>query len=696
MKIKTKLWGITAIIGLMLIVMISVVYLKGRSTIVRLASTEGSATTQRTSLWLNSYFESISGIVNTLAPSAPGLFNPDGTPNKSKMLPALTSILKNNTQINPLDLYIGDAKTGAFISAAGFTPGGDYDPRKRPWYIAALESDATVFSPPYQDVNTKKIVIAASRAIRSQDHSVLGVIGLEVSLEDLATIVPETEVFNAGYGALLDSTGRVLMHKDPSLALKANMLERSEFISDTMLEAGRKIFSSSTSKGQVGAVDYVGDSRVSRRAFYIHLNNGYVFLMTFPTEDLNAIVNEISWPQLVGGILTTLAILIGMFFTIPSITRPISGVAKALSRLASLNLTPDPSLHWIEKQKQEKTEIGGMVASLVNLRNEIGNAMGNLKQSVDSTTSTAKNLEELTHQSNDEAEKSKQAVHFVTNIVTSSLDSINHANRSVEEVSHAANMTATSATEGAQASSATATISQNAVNGVQQFIGKLSTVEKASLDNSRSISEVGASVVAISEFVNTIRNIASQTNLLALNAAIEAARAGEAGRGFAVVADEVRKLAEESNVASHQVAELIEKLQHNTNASITATQQSTQVVSEVIVDADETLRELRGALDAIGRINDSMQTIAAAAQEQAASSTEISHSINQVTESTQDLAEKITQVGQTTDRSVETMFEVSNQAKQLAHVSEELQQIMDRFILDESTPHSSHRPMLGS
>ena len=385
-----------------------------------------------------------------------------------------------------------------------------------------------------------------------------------------------------------------------------------------------------------------------------------------------------------------------MFFTIPSITRPISGVAKALSRLASLNLTPDPSLHWIEKQKQEKTEIGGMVASLVNLRNEIGNAMGNLKQSVDSTTSTAKNLEELTHQSNDEAEKSKQAVHFVTNIVTSSLDSINHANRSVEEVSHAANMTATSATEGAQASSATATISQNAVNGVQQFIGKLSTVEKASLDNSRSISEVGASVVAISEFVNTIRNIASQTNLLALNAAIEAARAGEAGRGFAVVADEVRKLAEESNVASHQVAELIEKLQHNTNASITATQQSTQVVSEVIVDADETLRELRGALDAIGRINDSMQTIAAAAQEQAASSTEISHSINQVTESTQDLAEKITQVGQTTDRSVETMFEVSNQAKQLAHVSEELQQIMDRFILDESTPHSSHRPMLGS
>lgn len=696
MKIKTKLWGLTVIIGLMLIIMISVVYLKGRSTIVRLASTEGSATTQRTALWLNSYFDSISGIVSTLEPSAASLFKPNGSPDKEKMLSVLISILKNNQQINPMDLYIGDEKTGSFVSAAGFIPGADYDPRKRPWYIAAKDADTTVFSPPYQDVNTKKIVIAASRVIRSQDHSVLGVIGLEVSLEDLAAIVPETEVFNAGYGALLDSTGRVLMHKDPSLVMKANMLERSEFISDTMLEAGRKIFSNTTPKGQIGMVDYVGSSRVSRRAFYTHLKNGYVFLMTFPTEDLNAIVKEISWPQVVGGILTTLAILIGMFFTIPSITRPINGVAKALSRLASLNLTPDPSLHWIEKQKQERTEIGGMVASLVNLRDEIANAMANLKQSVDSTTSTAKNLEELTRQSNDEAETSKQAVHFVTDLVTSSLDSINHANRSVEEVSHAATMTATTATEGAEASSTTATISQNAVSGVQQFIGKLSTVEKASLDNSQSISEVGASVVAISEFVNTIRNIASQTNLLALNAAIEAARAGEAGRGFAVVADEVRKLAEESNVASHQVAELIEKLQKNTNASITATQQSSQVISEVIIDADKTLQELRGALDAIGRINDSMQTIAAAAEEQAASSTEISHSINQVAESTQDLAEKITQVGQTTDRSVGTMFEVSHQAKELAHVSEELQQIMDRFILDESAQQSSQHPMLGA
>ena len=697
MKIKTKLWGLTIIIGLMLAVMISVVYIKGRSTIVKLSAAESTATTMRTALWLNSYFDSISGIVSTLEPSAASLFNPDGSPNKSKMLPVLTSILKNNAQINPLDIYIGDAKTGAFTSGAGFVPDApDYDPRKRPWYIAAEQSNTTVFSPPYEDVNTKKIVIAASRAIRAQNGTVLGVIGLEVSLEDLSKIIPETEVFNAGYGALMDSTGRILIHKNPKLVMNANMLERGEFISDNMIEAGRRIFSSSTPKGQVGAVDYEGSDSITRRAFYIHLENGYVFLMTFPIEDLNAIVRDISAPQVIGGIITTLVILIAMFVMVPSITKPINGVAQALSRLASLNLTRDPALQWIEAQAESKTEIGGMVASLISLRHEIGDAMGHLKRSVSSTTSTAKNLEELTHKSNSEAENSKQAVHFVTSLAASSLDSMNHANRSVEEVSHAANMTATSATEGAEASSSTATLSQNAVSGVQQFIGKLASIEKASQENSQSISEVGSSVTAISEFVNTIRNIASQTNLLALNAAIEAARAGEAGRGFAVVADEVRKLAEESNVASHQVAELIEKLQTNTEASITATQQSTQVISEVIVDADKTQQQLREALDAIGRINDSMQTIAAAAQEQAASSNEITHSINQVTESTQDLAGKITEVSVITDHSVETMLEVSHQAQQLTQVSEELQNVMGRFILNEQDGHDSHRPRLGA
>lgn len=696
MKIKTKLWGLTVLIALMLVVMISIVYVKGQGTIRKLAVTEGTATTIRTGLWLDSYFDSISGIVSTLEPSASSLFNPDGTPNKGKMLPVLTSILRNNSQINPLDIYIGDAKTGSFISGAGFVPDAGYDPRKRPWYIAAEQSDTTIFSPPYEDVNTKKIVIAASRAIRGQDGSLLGVIGLEVSLEDLSKIIPDTSVFDAGYGALLDSTGRILMHKDPSLVLKTNMQKEDKFITPATAAAGRAIFSGSTQKGQVGTVDYVGASNVSRQALYIHLNNGYVFIMTFPTEDLKTIAKEITWPQVVGGMGTTLVILVLMFFTVPSITKPINGVALALSRLASLNLTPDPSLQWVEKQAETHTEIGGMVSSLVSLRHEIGSAIGHLKQSVDSTTSTAKSLEDLTHKSNEEAKDSKDAVHFVTSLAASSLDSMNHANRSVEEVSHAANMTATSATEGAEASSMTATISQNAVSGVQEFIGKLASIEKASLENSQSITEVGSSVAAISEFVNTIRNIASQTNLLALNAAIEAARAGEAGRGFAVVADEVRKLAEESNVASHQVAELIEKLQNNTNASITATQQSTQVISEVIVDADKTQQQLREALDAIGRINDSMQTIAAAAQEQAASSNEISHSINQVTESTQELAEKITQVNQTTDHSVQTMLEVSRQAEQLAQVSEELQHVMDRFILNEPSRNDSFKSRLGA
>ena len=690
MKIKTKLWGITIAAGVMLAMMIVVVYFKGRDTVISLANMEAKGTVQRTALLVDVYLENMATATTNIAPMARFAFNPDGSVNNPKMIEILAQAMRRNTNLDAIDIYVGDSIAGKMHAASGYKAPADYDSRKRPWFMEAERSNIPVFTDPYVDVDTKKLVISVSQAIRDEKGKVIGVLAIDVDLKRLQDIVVHSQVFEKGFGSLLDSNGLIIVHPDESLIMNENVTRASSRIPEAMARAGQQMLSRT-----VGFVDYIGSDEKARRTFHAPLSGtGFTLLLVTPLSEMDTIVMGITLPQIIGGVITMLAVLLVMFITVPSITKPINGVVQELSRLASLNLTPDPALHWLEKQAQEKTEIGEMVASLIHLRQEIGDTMTRLKQSVDNTTSTARNLEELTHKSNAEAESSKDAVHFVTTLAASSLDAMNHANRSVEEVSHAANMTATSATEGAEASSSTATISQNAVSGVQHFIGKLASVEKASQENSQSISEVGSSVAAISEFVNTIRNIASQTNLLALNAAIEAARAGEAGRGFAVVADEVRKLAEESNVASHQVAELIEKLQNNTAASINATQQSTQVISEVIVDADKTQQQLREALDAIGRINDSMQTIAAAAEEQAASSNEIAHSINQVTESTQELSKKITDVNRATENSVEAMSQVSREAEQLAQVSEELQHVMDRFILDESAKRGTRPPML--
>ena len=690
MKIKTKLWGITIAAAITLALMIVVVYFKGRETVINLANMEARGTADRTALLTDVYLEKMGTAINNIVPLAESAFNPDGTMNPQRMQRLLASALKQNTNLNVVDIYVGDNTAGKIITATGFIAPADFDSRKRPWFEKAITKTTPVFTDPYIDLSSKKLIVSISQVIHDDKGKLLGVAGIDVDLTRLQAFVIGSRVFEKGFGALLDTQGNIVIHPDSNLVMQENATRASNRIPENMARAGQQMM-----QGTAGSVDYIGSDGAARRTFYAPLPSaGFTFFLVMPIDEMDSIIMGITLPQLIGGVITTIAVLLLMFFTIPSITKPINGVAQALSRLASLDLTPDPSAQWIEKQATDKTEIGEMVASLIHLRQEIGDTMARLKQSVDNTTSTARNLEDLTHKSNTEAESSKESVHFVTRLVSSSLDAMNHANRSVEEVSHAANMTATSATEGAEASSSTATISQSAVNGVQQFIHKLSSVEKASQENSQSISEVGSSVTAISEFVNTIRNIASQTNLLALNAAIEAARAGEAGRGFAVVADEVRKLAEESNVASHQVAELIEKLQNNTNASINATQQSTQVISEVIVDADKTQQQLREALDAIGRINDSMQTIAAAAQEQAASSNEIAHSINQVTESTQELSKKISDVSHATDNSVAAMSQVSREAERLAQVSEELQHVMDRFVLDESSKHGTRSPRL--
>jgi methyl-accepting chemotaxis protein len=220
------------------------------------------------------------------------------------------------------------------------------------------------------------------------------------------------------------------------------------------------------------------------------------------------------------------------------------------------------------------------------------------------------------------------------------------------------------------------------VNG---FVSELQNVGDASTENSKGMAEVGESVAAIGEFVTAISRIASQTNLLALNAAIEAARAGEAGRGFAVVADEVRKLAEESNVASRHVSEMMEKLEAGTKSAIASSHDSSKIITEIIDRARATQESLRNANSQIDRVNEAVQTIAAAAQEQAASSNEIADSSGRAKNSIGDAAREISSVARAASETQDAIQKVTVEAANLSSISTDLEQLLSRFTISEDS-----------
>ena len=168
---------------------------------------------------------------------------------------------------------------------------------------------------------------------------------------------------------------------------------------------------------------------------------------------------------------------------------------------------------------------------------------------------------------------------------------------------------------------------------VQKTIHRMSTLKMEMETSSHLIERLGSSSEQIGAIANTIQDIADQTNLLALNAAIEAARAGEQGRGFAVVADEVRALAERTTRATKEIGGMIRGIQAETAQAVTAMQRSVDVVAAGTVEANESGAALGRIMDQINEVSMQISQIATAAEEQSATTMEISCNIGKISES---------------------------------------------------------------
>jgi len=184
-------------------------------------------------------------------------------------------------------------------------------------------------------------------------------------------------------------------------------------------------------------------------------------------------------------------------------------------------------------------------------------------------------------------------------------------------------------------------------------------------ESAGSIGKLGDSSKQIGDIISVIDDIAYQTNLLALNAAIEAARAGEQGRGFAVVADEVRKLAERTGEATKQIAEMIKKIQSETQDAVTAMDKGTNEVREGIELADKAGASLQEILESIQSVLDRINQIAQASEEQSATSEQISASVTSISQVARDSAQQVDGVAAT--------------AEEMASLTQQLSKLMSHF-----------------
>ena len=185
------------------------------------------------------------------------------------------------------------------------------------------------------------------------------------------------------------------------------------------------------------------------------------------------------------------------------------------------------------------------------------------------------------------------------------------------------------AAEGAKRASQSASDGARVVEKTVFVMGQIALKVQ---ESARTVESLGERSDQIGTIIGTIEEIADQTNLLALNAAIEAARAGEQGRGFAVVADEVRALAERTTRATKEIGEMIKAIQKETHGAVAAMEQGVRQVESGTIEAAKSGQALQDILQQINHVAMQVNQIATAAEEQTATTSEISSNLTQITE----------------------------------------------------------------
>ncbi|MFB6366071.1 methyl-accepting chemotaxis protein [Paenibacillus elgii] len=357
------------------------------------------------------------------------------------------------------------------------------------------------------------------------------------------------------------------------------------------------------------------------------------------------------------------------------ISRPVKLVSEALHRMSGGDLTVEP---LVVKQKDE---IGSLVVSLNEMVSQMKMSVIQIQEASTTVAASSEELQASSEQNTIATKTVTLSIQEMASGAESQLMRSDETGRAMEEMAAGIQRIAETTSDVSELSQESAIQAQHGNDAIQAARSKMNALSESVGHASADIQTLETHSVNVGSILQIINDIASQTGLLALNASIEAARAGEHGQGFAVVANEVKKLARQSGEAVQSISDIISQIQTDTSKAVLTMNRSLSEVRvglQAVTEADEAFQQItRTANDVSGKI----QEVAAAVQEMAAGSEQVSASASEMNQISRHAAESAQTIAATTEEQLASAEEIASSAESLSRTAQDLSELVNRFKL---------------
>ncbi|MGI6649804.1 MAG: methyl-accepting chemotaxis protein [Bacillota bacterium] len=537
-------------------------------------------------------------------------------------------------------LYVAEPNGICHLSSGGENNIADRD------YFQQAMAGKTLVSDPVISKATGNPIVVAIAPIKNDSGQVIGAFGGVVLIDTLNRMVLDVKVGQTGYAYMMQRDGLTLVHPDKDWVLKRNPLQEAG-TDKSLVDILTRM-----TKGETGHGYYTWEGDEKLISFAPVKTTGWGLAVTVPSQEINESVSTLAKNTLIIGLVCLVVLGLAIFFMVQLTLKPLQRLAEVSSRIAEGDLAQQVEVKSTDEIGQLAENFNGMVNNLRRLVERISTMTGQVAdaseqlaeaagESGKATEQVALSMGELAKGTANEAELTQDTARVV-NDMAQALRQVESGAQQVNGVSRQLK-----------------TVVEEGMEAVSDLGSKMAESVRSSEGVGVAIQDLDQCSKEIGQIVEVITNIAGQTNLLALNAAIEAARAGEQGRGFAVVADEVRKLAEGSAQAANQIAQLIQDIQKGTETAVNEVTNAIAVIKaqEQAVSVTENLfgnvekgagsieLEINSAIAAINqlstqaqRIVQAVESISAITQQSAASAEEVSAITEEQTASAQMIA----------------------------------------------------------